>query len=69
MVCRVVGILCEIDVKAFGLLCIVIICSAKELDRRRIMKQAMKFGEFKVSLHSEVNKNLLIFVESCKAPL
>jgi hypothetical protein len=63
-VCRAVCIFSKVNVEAFGLFSIVIVCCAEQSNRRLVMDQAVEFGDIELLSHSKVDEDRFILMKS-----
>lgn len=64
MICRLVTILRQVDVAAFGVLLVVVVCCPKKFDGVNIANEGVQLGEVEIIVDTKVNNNLLVLMKS-----
>jgi hypothetical protein len=59
----------KVDMKALRLFGVVIVCRAKEPDRRSVMRQAVELWQVEMLPYSKVKENVLVLMKDGKTVL
>jgi len=63
MVCQMISILHKVDMKPLGLLCIIVISCAKQVDRQAVVEKAVNLWNIEVIPHPKIYEDILIFIK------